>query len=741
MSIIINQIDIHANDLTINYGIPNPTSFPKGGIYKISQNITLKAIYNATIFYNTDKSSVYNTYTDTILINNSSTLNFYAVYNNIKSQLSTENYTILSPLVATPNEGIYSVPQNITLKAFSDDALIYYSTDNLDIQQYKGSINISSNDTITAFYSYKGVKSENTIFNYTISEFGTEGSLNGRYSGVFLFDITGDQHDMFGYQSYIKISNLNKLQTNFRIASIGTALVQPRFENIGILSTTEEKQTFLTKYMKCLYNKTTPGPIDVNDWSNNFCVAKDIPGVTDGLKGSPCRCSDTTVRDACNAYFPPTTYNSLDNALNVVLEPKTSYLAQSIEGGPLFSPSDTPSITNLPNFIYEGTNNYYDNYINNNYWSFNGDQYNNNSFGLCLLSNKILTLPMGIVFDDNYINNFFGVSTAAFNLFEDINSGENKTWTYFINSSNYKGYTCCYLPSFFELDYKYGFTNSRTLNTSSVIINNDNSFTYSNEINRVPNKEYNNILKISSISYPKGDNIELLRDQQYFNDYMYTKGIGNISNIYTNSFIPHKNQVKLSNANFSNNGILFQNTFNINFKGNSATLQWDNPDQEISEYWKLNDAGDKYIAVDSTEVDPNLVNYEFPKYNLPFNYTKSPDYIEYTKSISVNITDMYDRNIKISYQWVRFIDQITIRKYKDKLLKDNTNEDVDTYLNNLQTKIENLHKENPPESSFYPQTDLKSDQLVKLLDVQLVDPPSEFSYGYVAEVYEMIYSE
>jgi hypothetical protein len=732
MSIIINQIDIHANDLTINYGIPNPISFPKGGIYKISQNITLKAIYNATIFYNTDKSSVYNTYTDTILINNSSTLNFYAVYNNIKSQLSTENYTILSPLVATPNEGTYSVPQNITLKAFSDDALIYYSTDNLDIQQYKGSINISSNDTITAFYSYKGVKSENTIFSYTISGFDNDYEIDGQSSFSITSDFKGGS--VYGQQYFTKIFNLNRLQYNFRIGLYSGFFTKNNIlNNMKSKPSQLDKENFLKAHMKCIYrdkgnknNLFQPTDIDINQWQNNFCLYK-------GVKGSPCRCYNI-FPDACHRSYPPDqTYTTLDKALDTVIDGGTANLSQSIEGGPLISPIATPSITNLPNYIYEATNNYYHNYINNNYWSFNGQQLesNNNSYGLCLLSNKILTLPCGLVFDDtNQGDNYLGLVNYSNDLINNIKETTKAlTHTYYINSQNYKGYTNCILPSFFELDDKYGFDNNDSMQYKPI----EGNGQYNMEINSFSGIEYKGIIKIPKLFMPKGNDIELLRDVYAMNNNLYNKN--NIDTYYTN------NSSGVYYVPFNYKGTPFDGMYSIYNNENSAILKWENSKQEISEYWKLNDAGDKYIAVDSTEVDPNLVNYEFPKYNLPFNYTKSPDYIEYTKSISVNITDMYDRNIKISYQWVRFIDQITIRKYKDKLLKDNTNEDVDTYLNNLQTKIENLHKENPPESSFYPQTDLKSDQLVKLLDVQLVDPPSEFSYGYVAEVYEMIYSE
>ena len=79
---IINTIKIQKNNLIIDYGkfipnTPNPTASPKGGIYNTSQNVTLKAISGANILYNTDKSSLYNTYTDVITINNSSILNLF----------------------------------------------------------------------------------------------------------------------------------------------------------------------------------------------------------------------------------------------------------------------------------------------------------------------------------------------------------------------------------------------------------------------------------------------------------------------------------------------------------------------------------------------------------------------------------------------------------------------------------------------------------------------------------------
>jgi hypothetical protein len=731
MSIIINQIDIQANDLTINYGIPNPTASPKGGIYKTSQNITLKAISNANIFYNTDKSGIYNTYTDIIPINNSSTLNFYAVYNNIKSQLSTENYTILSPLVATPNEGIYSVPQNITLKAFSNDAMIYYSTNTLDTQQYKGSINISSNDGITAFYSYKGVKSENTIFSYTISGFDNDYKIDGQS----IFSITSDFKggSVYGQQYFTKIFNLNRLQYNFRIGLYSGFFTRNNIlNNMKSNPSQVDKENFVKSHMKCIYrdkgnnnNLFQLTDIDINQWQNNFCLYK-------GVKGSPCRCYDI-FPDACYNNYPPNqTYTTLDKALDTIIDGGTADLSQSIEGGPLISPVATPSITNLPNYIYGMTNNYYNNINNISYWDNSGTNHIDdiNNFCFCLLSNKILTLPCGLVFDDsNKGDNYLGLVNYSIDLINNI-KGTTKalTHTYYINSKNYKGYTNCILPSFFALDDKYGFDNNDTMQYKPI----EGNRRYNMEINIFSGIEYKGVLKIPKLFMPKGNDIELLRDVYTMNNNLYNTN--NIDTYYKNNsggayYVP-----------FNYKGTPFDAMYSIYNKGNSALLKWENPKQEISEYWKLNDKGDKYIAVDSTEVDPNLVNYEFPKYNLPFNYTKSPDYKEFTTSITTNIKDMFDRNIKISYQWVRFIDQITIRKYKEKLLLNNAASAVDTYLTNLQAKIVDLHTVNPPESSFYPHTDLKTEQLVKLLDVQLVAPPPEYKYGYVAEVYEMIYT-
>ena len=734
MSLIITKINIKANDLNINYGIPNPTASPKGGIYKTSQNITLKAISRANILYNTDKSAEYKSYNDTepITINNSSILNFYAVYNDIKSKIVTENYTILSPLISYPKEDTYSVPQNIILKAFSDDAIIYYSTNNLDIQQYKGSINISNNDTITAFYLYNGVKSKNTVFNYIISEFGNYYKIHGQSSFSISSNFKGES--VYGQQYFTKIFNLNRLQYNFRIGLYsGFFTKEKMLNNIKSNPTLLDKENFLKSHMKCIYwdkgqTLFKPTDIEINDWKNNFCLYK-------GINGSPCRCYDI-FPDACSGSYPAEkNYSSLDEALNTVLSGKTAYLSQSIEGGPLISPISTPSITNLPNYIYGITNNYYNNINNISYWANNGTNYVNdiNNFGFCLLSNKIITLPCGIVFDDsNKGDNYLGLVNYSIDLINNIKETTKAlTHTYYINSQNYKGYTNCILPSFFTLDDKYGFDNNDTIQYKPI----EGNRGYNMEVNTFSGKEYKGILKIPKLFMPKGNDIKLLRDVYAMNNNLYnTNNTNNTDTYYTNNssgsyYIP-----------FNYNGIPFDAIYSIYNKGNSALLKWENSKQEISEYWKLNDKGDKYIAADISEVDQNLINYEFPKYNLPFNYNKSYDYTEFTKSISVNINDIFGRNIKISYQWVRFIDQITIRKYKENLLKSNTKADVDTYLNNLQIKIENFHKENPPESSFYPTTDLKSDQLVKLLDVQLVIPPSEFSYGYVPEVFEMIYT-
>ena len=556
--------------------------------------------------------------------------------------------------------------------------------------------------------------------------------INGIANLSIISDFKGGY--VYGQQYFTKIFNLNRLQYKLRIGLYGGFIDKHNIlNNIKSNPSQIDKENFVKSHMKCIYrdqeNNTTlfpPTDIDINQWQNNFCLYK-------GVIGSPCRCYDFFPDECYNKYPPDQNYNTLDNALDTIIDGKTAKIAQTIEGGVLISPADTPSITNLPNYIYEATNNYYYNYINNNYWSFNGQQLesNNNSFGLCLLSNKILTLPCGLVFDDsNKGDNYFGLVNYSIDLINNI-KGTTKalTHTYYINSQNYKGYTNCILPSFFTLDDKYGFDNNDTMQYKPIKGNR----VYNMEINSIRGIEYKGVLKIPKLFMPKGNDIELLRDVYTMNNNLYNKN--NIDTYYTNL------DSSIYYSPFNYNGIPFDGMYSISNNGNSSVLKWENSKQEISEYWKLNDAGDKYIAVDSTEVDPNLVNSDLPRYISQFNYTKSPDYIEYTKSISVNSNDIFGRKIKISYQWVRFIDQITIRKYKEKLLKDNTKADVDTYLNNLQTKIENFHKGNTLESSFYPQTDLKSDQLVKLLDVQLVSPPSEFSYGYVAEVYEMIYSE
>lgn len=158
---VINAYKSLTNIVT-DITIPGASADPNGGYYNTAQIITLSMNETGNIYYTTDGTTptkASTKYTDSIIINSTTILKFFAVdESGNPSKIYTETYIIdnANPTVsANPKGGLYNINKVIYLK-MSESGTIYYTKDGTtpttSSTKYTGAFTISSN-TILKFFA------------------------------------------------------------------------------------------------------------------------------------------------------------------------------------------------------------------------------------------------------------------------------------------------------------------------------------------------------------------------------------------------------------------------------------------------------------------------------------------------------------------------------------------------------------------------------------------------------------
>ena len=137
-AIAIKESDILNVSYTIAKEKPQaPTASPNGGVYPEGTLIVLSCeTPDSTIYYTTDGSTPTENsleYIEPIILEENITLKAIAYKEGVKSNITSINFVATkdrpaTPII-TPNAGMVEVGTNVSLSCFTQDAIIYYTTD------------------------------------------------------------------------------------------------------------------------------------------------------------------------------------------------------------------------------------------------------------------------------------------------------------------------------------------------------------------------------------------------------------------------------------------------------------------------------------------------------------------------------------------------------------------------------------------------------------------------------------
>jgi len=160
-----------------------PLINPPGGTYTATQTVIIgSASSGAVVHYTTDgtpPTASSSTYTGSISVSASKTINAIAVKNGISSGVASASYVIqhttatVSAPSLSPVGGSYGSAQIVTLSSATSGASIYYTTDGstptVSSNVYTGPFTVSSTTTVRAIAILNGVSSTVTSATYTIN--------------------------------------------------------------------------------------------------------------------------------------------------------------------------------------------------------------------------------------------------------------------------------------------------------------------------------------------------------------------------------------------------------------------------------------------------------------------------------------------------------------------------------------------------------------------------------------------
>ena len=165
-----SAITLYKSPREVQELIANPTFNPAEGTFFNNVDVTLACeTEGATIYYtfdDTDPTDASTEYTEAIHITETTTVKAIAIKNALSSEIVSATYTIsnietVATPVITPEAGDYNTPQQITIACATDEALVYYTTDDTDPTAestlYTAPFTLSASATVKAIAVKEGM--------------------------------------------------------------------------------------------------------------------------------------------------------------------------------------------------------------------------------------------------------------------------------------------------------------------------------------------------------------------------------------------------------------------------------------------------------------------------------------------------------------------------------------------------------------------------------------------------------
>ncbi|MGC9197753.1 MAG: hypothetical protein ACP5E5_02310 [Acidobacteriaceae bacterium] len=422
---------------------------------------------------------------------------------------------------------------------------------------------------------------------------------------------------------------------------------------------------------------------------------------------------------------------------------------QTIEGGGGFWDS-TKFPSGTPKYRMNGTPDCYNNEISSPGWSFYGTALPAHEMGLVQISNRLLVAPDGLTFQRGTNGEVFGTAWMALPMIDSDAAYHrqptgDKSWTFFINSENFKGPVAFWIPDTWSAISKgYAAAAGRTLDARPGLMAGG-----AMEVNTVPyfsGSDSHGTLysRIPKLLFPVDGSktTVLMQDVQVYSDKALFKPMkalfhsnrpwSQASRTLTGRFNPEYADTPTCKAEplkFDQHGVpltgfdAFVETTMVGRSGScSYGLKWKDSTGTFPEYFKQE--GDKMLAVPASEVPAGtrLADQTFLPAIVGSSYVSStgPDSVwsdpgPRSGPFTVELSD----GSQVTYFWYRFIDQPSLQHLHLSQAE----------KAKLQKEVEWIQSNWPITGNYIAPPDRGT--LATLDPVLIVSPPRGLEIGYV----------
>jgi hypothetical protein len=415
---------------------------------------------------------------------------------------------------------------------------------------------------------------------------------------------------------------------------------------------------------------------------------------------------------------------------------------QTMEGGPGYWAGNKFQY-GLPKFKMNSTPNCYDEEISTPSWSFFGDQLPDNMLGIAQIANCILVPQDGMPFQGSPAGELLGASYMALpltNAYNDSHPVGNKSWTCYLNTTNFKGPLAFYLPeTWAKISINYPSDSGRGLDARKSYTNLSGGTL---EMNTVPkivatDNSGNTFYKIPKLQYPIDNqnrtilskDVTLYDSSTIYNDILAWRNGGSVPSGLFNMSGSTKPQMTTSAVDYDQGGIpvtgINERAKPVIFSGNEFGIQWTGNYTggyaSFPEYFR--DSSGYRVAVNPSAVPAStgLLAAEFtaPDPNpSPYNVPLTGAWATPGPASGPYYAYLVDGS-KVTYYWYRFIDQPVFQQYNFSQGKKDS----------LQALIVSMHRNWTKDKNYMPNP--SNGALVSFDPALLVTPPTGFEVGYV----------
>ncbi len=396
-----------------------------------------------------------------------------------------------------------------------------------------------------------------------------------------------------------------------------------------------------------------------------------------------------------------------------------------------------------PKFKMNSTPSCYDEEISTPCCSFYGSKLPDNVLGIAQIANHILIPPDGMPFQGSPAGELLGASYMALPLTKAYNDSHpvgDKSWTCFMNTTNFKGPLAYYLPeNWAKISINYSFDDGRGLdarraytsisggtleiNTVPKIVGTDNS---GNKFYKIPKLQFAVDNQNRSIL---SKDVTLYNVSAIYNDVLAWRNGGSVPSGLFNMSGSTRPQMASGSVNYDQGGIpvkgINEKAKPMIFNGNDFGLQWSGTKTgayaSFPEYFR--DSSGYRVAVNPSAVPAStgLLTAQFSKPSTTpsaYNVSLTGAWSTPGPKLGPYYAYLVDGS-KVTYYWYRFIDQPVFQQYNfSKGKKDS-----------LQALIESMHTNWTTTKNYMPTP--SSGSLVTFDPALIVTPPKGYEIGYV----------